>query len=341
MQRVRDHRTCRRRVTRSCSAALALAVCLASVSWVVPGHALDGATRSTLRQMSADGVTAYQAADYDTALEKLNRAWGILQTAPLGLWSGRALEKTGRLVEASERYLAAVRAPVDAGGDLAAQEAARKEADEAYHAIKPRIPTLTVYIEGSEPVEIELTVGGRAILVDFIGELLAVDPGEVVVVGARGNQVQNAKVSVVEGQAGTVTLTFDPDAEPQPDATEPQPTPADEGSTSTGPAWQKVAGWTGVGLGGAGLVLGGVTGGILFSKWSELDCGQTSQMCNANADETGNLNTLRTVSTIGFIAGGVLAAVGVTLLVTAPRKERTAWVRPYFAGDTLGFAGAF
>jgi len=325
---------------------LAFALCL---SWAGHASALDEAARSTLRQMSDDGAAAYQAEDYKTALEKLNRAWGILQTAPLGLWSGRALEKNGRLVEASERYLAAVRAPVDAGGDLAAQEAARTEADEAYHAIKPRIPLLTVRIEGSAPSEVELTVGGRPILADFIGEPLAVDPGEVLVVGTRGDQVQKATVKLGEGQIGAVTLSFGSTASPQAGPAEPdgaaappqEAPPQDAGPTSKGPGWQRAAGWTGVGLGGAGIILGGVTGGILLSKWSELDCGQASQMCNANGDQTAGLNSLRTVSTIGFIAGGVLAAAGVTLLITAPAKEKVARVRPYFTGDTLGLVGAF
>src|SRR5688572_10139010 len=79
--------------------------------------AIDETTRVLLRKLSSDGVAAHEGGDYEHAVEKLEKAWSILQTPPLGLWSGRALEKLGRLVEASERYMAAKRAPIDTGGD--------------------------------------------------------------------------------------------------------------------------------------------------------------------------------------------------------------------------------
>lgn len=315
--------------------------------WAAPASALDETTRSTLRKMSADGVAAYQAEDYKTAVEKLNKAWGILQTAPLGLWSGRALEKSGRLVEASERYLAAERAALDPGGDKAAQEAARVEAREAYQAIRERVPMLTVEVEGAESSEVTLTIGGRSILADFVGAPVAVDPGEVEVVGTLGEQVKKLSVRIDEGERKSVKLTFAPGEGGAATTTtttgaqahEPE---ADEQRTSGGgPSWQRIAGWSGIGLGGAGLILGGVTGGIVMSKWSELGCDSATQVCNADDDEVARLNTLRTVSTIGFIAGGVLAAAGVTLLVTAPKKETSVAIRPYFTGDSVGFTGSF
>jgi hypothetical protein len=48
------------------------------------------------------------------------------------------------------------------------------------------------------------------------------------------------------------------------------------------------------------------------------DCFGTS--CNSQAtDKVGSYNTMRTVSTIGFLAGAAVAATGVVLLLTAPR----------------------
>lgn len=319
-------------------------VLLGGLGWVHAASALDETTRSTLRKMSADGVAAYQAEDYKTAVEKLNKAWGILQTAPLGLWSGRALEKSGRLVEASERYLAAERAALDPGGDKATQEAARVEAREAYQAIQERVPMLTVEVDGAESSEVALTIGGRSILTDFVGAPVAVDPGEVEVVATWGDQVKKLSIRIAEGEKKSVKLTFaagatsDGTAEPSVTSREPE---ADETRPSSGASWQRVAGWSGIGLGGAGLILGGVTGGIVMSKWSEFGCDQTTQVCNASDDQVATLNTLRTVSTIGFIAGGVLAAAGVTLLLTAPTKEKSVALRPYFTGDSVGFSGTF
>jgi hypothetical protein len=47
------------------------------------------------------------------------------------------------------------------------------------------------------------------------------------------------------------------------------------------------------------------------------------------------------MSSAGLIAGGVIAAAGVTLLVTAPKTESSAFVSPYLALDSAGLKGAF
>jgi hypothetical protein len=49
------------------------------------------------------------------------------------------------------------------------------------------------------------------------------------------------------------------------------------------------------------------------------------------------------VSTIGFIAGAVLAAGGVVLILTAPKAtpERRAWVSPMIGPGWAGAQGAF
>ena len=64
----------------------------------------------------------------EEAEELLEKAYGALPAPSLALWSGRALEKNGKLVEASERYLEGTRAKLEAGGDQSVQEKAQAEA---------------------------------------------------------------------------------------------------------------------------------------------------------------------------------------------------------------------
>jgi hypothetical protein len=73
--------------------------------------------------------------------------------------------------------------------------------------------------------------------------------------------------------------------------------------------------------GGAGLVVGGVTGGLALGLKGELDdSGDCPDGCKSSRrSDVNRLNLYRTVSTVGFIAGGVLAATGVVLWMTAPR----------------------
>jgi hypothetical protein len=57
--------------------------------------------------------------------------------------------------------------------------------------------------------------------------------------------------------------------------------------------------------------------------------------------ELSSYRTLRVVSTAGFIAGGVLAATGVTLLLTAPRKPSKPAVGLWLSPSTAGITGDF
>jgi hypothetical protein len=95
--------------------------------------------------------------------------------------------------------------------------------------------------------------------------------------------------------------------------------------------------------------VGGVTGGMALSKKSKLDdnaaC-RAGQCTYAVESDVKSLRTFRTVSTIGFIAGGVLAATGVVLLVTSGGSQPQGVAqRPHVAlavgPGNLQLAGSF
>ena len=69
-------------------------------------------------------VEELQEQRYDAASEKLERAYSVLRVPSIALWSARALEKGGKLVEASERYLEATRLDATVG-DAATREKIR------------------------------------------------------------------------------------------------------------------------------------------------------------------------------------------------------------------------
>ena len=84
-------------------------------------------------------------------------------------------------------------------------------------------------------------------------------------------------------------------------------------------------GYVALAVGGAGLIVGGVTGGLALSKRSDLDdnpaCndGKCSSSIQPDID---SFRTMRTVSTVGFVAGGVCAGLGVVLLLTSGSSEQ-------------------
>src|SRR5262245_45075283 len=80
---------------------LFIACCVASQA---AAQAADESALAAARALGRDGVTLYQSGQYAQALDKLERAYAVARVPSLGLWAGRALEKLGRLVEASQRY---------------------------------------------------------------------------------------------------------------------------------------------------------------------------------------------------------------------------------------------
>jgi hypothetical protein len=127
--------------------------------------------------------------------------------------------------------------------------------------------------------------------------------------------------------------------QPQPDQPQQQPagtlpqqaapaTPvADTAPQASHGTTQKILGWTALGLGVVGLGVGTV---FVLQRQSKLDERETvcPDMVLCTDDEiaqnealTQDARTASTIGTIGFAAGGVLAATGIVLLVTAPKAK--------------------
>ena len=75
------------------------------------------------------------------------------------------------------------------------------------------------------------------------------------------------------------------------------------------------------GVGGAGLVVGGITGLLALGKSGDLKdkCGADKNACPADSQsDIDSYKSMGTISTIGFIVAGVGGATGLVLLLTAP-----------------------
>jgi hypothetical protein len=284
--------------------------------------AADDATRVAARGLAQRGLDAYDAGAYEDAAKQLGSAFAAVKIPSVGLWLARSLVKTGRLVEASERYGEVTRLKIDPGQDADTQERAKKEAATEQQALLPRIPTLSTEIVGADPAAVEVMVDGAKIPSTLVSTPWPVDPGQHRVVAKLGPQEVTEEVSVAEGEQRSVTLRFSPDPAPA------APGPEDQGVPSG--SWQRTAGWVGIGVGGVGVLVGSITGLMALSRHSSLGEKCPDDRCgSAYYDDADAINSLRTVSTVGFIVGGVGAAAGVTLLLTAPKSDRgnvAAWV---------------
>jgi len=307
-----------------------------------PAFAADSLERSAARQLGEEGVASYQAGDYATALDRLDRAYATLPTSALALWSARAMEQLGHWVEASERYLQATRIPVDQEGDAKVQESARAEAAEAREALVAKIPLLSIELDGAS-TDVEVRVGDRPIAPALLGANMPMNPGTVRISARSGAETLVKEVSLAAGERKTVSLSFG-EAQKVP-AAETASAGSDSAAAAVaddGPAkgsWQRPVGWVGIGLGAAGIALGTAFGLDAISKNDA-----SAAHCDAsnNCDSTGD--ALRysglssaTASTVLFAAGAALGVGGITLLLTAPRRDQSAMSLQTF--PTVGGAG--
>jgi hypothetical protein len=327
----------------SCACLLALAPAVATAQ-------TDAGKVAAARQIGFDGIKDYQAGDYTAASDKLERAYALVQAPTIGLWSARALSKIGRLVLASERYLETTRLAVpetNRENHVQAQADAAKERE----ALLPRIPSLRVDVEGVPVSELVLSMDGVAINSALIGVARPVDPGKRRVVAKHGEQEQSKEIELAEGAKETVSFTFAPAQAPvvAPAPTNPEPAavappPAERDRTEQ--SGTNTLAYVALAAGGAGLVVGGITGVMALGKKSDLD---DSPYCSDDScgpevhDDVDSLNTLRTVSTIGFVVGAVGVGVGVTLLLTGGGSERAPAARTELriGPGAVGLRGTF
>jgi len=313
-------------VNKNTLAAFALALLLPNLA---AAQAVDDATRRAARLLGSAGVEAFEAHDYATASDKLERAYSALKAPSLGLWSARALTKLGKLLEAAERYQEVVRLEIT-GGERAVQLQAQADAATELEHLSAQVPNLVVTLTGATADTTSVTIDGAPLTTALIGERRPVNPGKHHVTGVSAGKTVEQDVTVADGETKAVELSFTREADlPPPLSATTAPGQSDSPSATPGASRRTVA-FVVLGVGGAGLVLGGVAGVLAIGKKSDIDknanC-QNNQCLQSEKDVVGSYRTWRTVSSVGLIGGAVVAAAGVGLLLTAPKQpEQTALV---------------
>jgi hypothetical protein len=286
-----------------------------------PAQPTDDPSRAEARKIGYAGVEAYQSGDFATAHDRLETAYQMLRVPSLGLWSARALAKLGKLVEAEARYLAVIRLPTSVG-DEAIQEQARQDARNERADLARRIPSVRVRIEGAPAAEVAVTIDGAPLSGSAVGENHLLNPGRHRVDGVRASARASAEVVVAEGDQKEAVLRFagaTADAAGTPAVDVPLAAPRPDSASAT----KRTVGWATVAAGGAGILVGAVTGLMAMSKKGALDdAGCMSGDCpTSQRDAVDSYERMRLVSGVGLIAGAVLAGAGTYLLVTTPSND--------------------
>lgn len=308
---------------------------------------VDDATRDAARELAHRGEAASARGDYARAADLYRRAYALVPAPTLSIREARALAKTGKLVEAVEAYVRTIRTALTPDSPAVFRQAVTQARAELA-ALRPSVPQLKIRLAGSQNDSKSVTVqlDGRKLPAALIGVTAPIDPGTHRLTASSSTAHATAQVSLKAGQSKTVTLTLPRAPETAPSA--PPPTVSDtvdlEPPHAHGAA-QRTWGFVGLGVGAAGLGVGLVTGLMATSRHSSAEQACPDNRCIAGSAGQRDVNafrTLRTVSTIGYIAGAVGVATGVTLLLTLPSQHRERiGLRASFGPGSASLSGRF
>jgi tetratricopeptide (TPR) repeat protein len=279
---------------------LASAVAFASVVALASAPAPAGEPAAAREQVKL-GYTLAQEGKCEEAIPHFVESLRLDAKAITLINLASCEEKTARLAEALGHWVEA-RARAQAENNAAIVEEAEKRAK----ALEPRLPKLTVILEGAPP-DAEVVRDGVVLGKVSLGVPLPVNPGAhtLVVRGASLEETSEA-VSIAEGETKSVTLHAG--AAKQSSAT------ATNASAGRGLSTLVYAGF---GTAAVGLVVGSVTGVLALSKASTAKQGCANGECadQASLDAAQASRSMGTISTIGFAVGVVGAGVGIAGLV--------------------------
>ena len=305
--------------------------------------------RATARELAADGYRALKSGDYATAADRFQRADALVHAPTLLVDWGRALVGLELLVEAGEKYALVIREGIEPGAPPSWHRA-HTEARSELEALKPRLAWLTLVVSGAEaPV---ITFDRARVPKASLGVPRATNPGtHQIRVQATGYQPALRTVTLVEGQRKRIEIPLVPGprgsvaADPPEPLPDPQPAPQDSGGSST----RRTLTYTAFAVGGAGLIVGGVTGALALDRRSELESACSGDICPpSERDAIDSYQALGIASGISFGVAALGIGTGITLLLTeqdqGPRdtsSARGSGVWPYVGAGTIGAKGRF
>jgi hypothetical protein len=235
---------------------------------------------------------------------------------------GQTLRDAHKLVEAREQFRACSRKQCPG--------VVQRDCTGWLSDVERSLPTIVVSAKnasGGDLVDVAVSVDGAALTAKLDGQAVPMNPGphtfhfEM----ADGTKLDQ-QVVVREGEKNqSVAVVIKPAAPVQAavPAPAPAPAPAPEAKPATvatpdsggGSGTWKTVGWIAGGVGVVGVAVGVVFGFAAMSDKNNANCDSHNQC------DSGPLSSARgaaTASDIALIAGGVLAAGGLTLVLVAP-----------------------
>lgn len=301
------------------------AVLAAALPAPIPAHAQDVVTAA--QDEFKKGRDAFKQGDFTAARALFQKSFDLHPTPGAVLNLALCEEQLGLIATAWQRFqeLTEQVPSTDERYTVAKQHAA---------ALQPRLPKLRIELSPDVPAGTSVRRDSIAVAGTSLGVDLPVDPGKhTVTVSAPGRDERRYDVTLEEGKRQT--LKVEPGPQTAAASTASGVPTATASATATTPPTvtalpppsnnRRLAGLVIGGAGVAGLIVGGITGGLTFAKTGEVEkaCPIPDDCTTEGLAIADSARTFGLVSTISFIAGGALVGTGVVLVLTSKSSPAT------------------
>lgn len=278
------------------------------------------------RSLGLQGIKMADAGDCKGAIEKLSRAESLYHAPSILGRLGECQVNVGQIVAGTENLNRVVREQLAANAPKAFRDA-QERAKGVLNTALPKIAHLTVAVTPAE-AKPQVSVAGVAIPPALIGVERPTDPGtHEIVVTAPGYLEQKQSVTLAEGGSQDVAIKLEKD--PNATVAAAAPPPAAPAVTTVAPPpaeappkKSNTAAYVALGVGGAGLLVGGITGFLALGKKSDLDCAGT-HCPPSESDKLDSAKSMAMVSNVGFGVGIAGVGLGVVLLLTSSGQSQS------------------
>lgn len=278
------------------------------------------------RDLGQQAQAAFDAGNFAESEKLWNAAANLYPAAPtLTLGLARTQAKLGKLVLAQESYNKIIREQSQNTNAPPAFKDALESAKAEVGAVSAKIASVVIHVDG--PPNPVVTIDGQPVSSAGLGLKRPVDPGShVVKAEAAGYKAAETTFQVAESGSAEAKLKLEKSAEPTgpvghaPSPSEgPGPKPTEAGTG--GKSGNKTLAIAALGVGGAGLVVGTITGVLAIGQHGDLSDKCPDGRCpNSVSGDVDSYKTMGLLSTIGFVVGGVGLAAGAVLWFTAPKE---------------------
>lgn len=268
-----------------------------------------------------EGRDARDRGDHATACAKFGESASLVKRASTLINLAACEEKLGKLKAATEHGKEGL-AMLPPGDDRLGP------AKEVLDRAAQRAPRVSVKLPANAPAGLRVAVDGAPIDSGALAAPLTLDPGaHTFVLSAPGHADGTTRITLAEGQRADVALVLGAAGPASPTKTEPGASGADAGSA------RRTLGYVAGGVGLAGLVAAGVTGGVLLSNDGTIGDNCKDKRCNQKGlDAIDASKSLITVNYVAWGVGLVGVAAGAVLVLTSPGsgdKARTTGFSPW------------